>query len=67
MIFLGMGRICLDMALGEPMVSINRQREIFWAVAPAALLLAISLLLGLAPPARLIALLHSAAVYLGGV
>lgn len=66
-VFLGMGRICLDMAQGEPTPGIGRQREAIWAVVPAALLLAVSVLLGLAPPARLIALLHAAATTIGGV
>ena len=66
-VFLGMGRICLDMAQGEPTPGTARQREAVWAVLPAALLLAGSVLLGLAPPGRLIALLHAAAASLGGV
>lgn len=55
------------MAQGEPTPGIEKQHEAVWAVAPAALLLAISVLLGLAPPAHLIALLHAAAATLGGV
>jgi hydrogenase-4 component F len=62
--FLGMGRAMLAMAQGEP-ESGQRMPEAALAVVPPALLAALALLLGLAPPARLLALIADAARALG--
>jgi hydrogenase-4 component F len=62
--FLGMGRAMLAMAQGEP-ESATRMPEAALAVVPPALLAALALLLGVAPPARLLALIADAARALG--
>jgi hydrogenase-4 component F len=65
--FVGMGRIMVAMAQGPPPEGLAGAAEPRAAVLPAAALAALSLLLGVAPPAALVAVIREAARALGVV